>query len=152
MGTKWFFVAVTVAFLGLLSLQAYAKAPLVPQELSGATVLSVEECKKLLEAKVKVFDVRNELEYEDGHLPGAVSLPYKEKSAKSVNFDMAVDHFNLTRLPADKDIPIVFYCNGESCWKSYKASVTAIQAGYKKVFWFKGGFPEWVSKGFPVEK
>jgi len=29
--------------------------------------------------------------------------------------------------------------------------VTAIKAGYTKVYWFRGGFPEWKGKGFPTE-
>ena len=42
-------------------------------------------------------------------------------------------------------------CNGTECWKSYKATRTAVAAGYTKVYWFRGGMPEWREKHMPVE-
>ena len=47
--------------------------------------------------------------------------------------------------------PVIFACNGAECWKSYKSCVAAVNAGYQQVFWFRGGFPEWVARGYPVE-
>jgi rhodanese-related sulfurtransferase len=29
--------------------------------------------------------------------------------------------------------------------------VAAVKAGYTRVYWFRGGFPEWSAKGYPVE-
>lgn len=140
-----------VAFFAM-SASLYAENPIVPEGLSGAKVVNADECKKLISGNAKVFDVRNELEYGEGHIPGAVSLPYKEKSDKSVNFDVAADKFDISKLPSDKSTPIIFYCNGDRCWKSYKSSVAAIKAGHKNVNWFRGGIPEWKEKGYPVEK
>ena len=82
---------------------------------------------------------------------GAKSVTYKEKSAKAVNFDASQDSFDLSKLPSDKNAPIVFYCNAGECWKSYKASIAATKAGYKKISWFRGGMPEWKSKKLPTE-
>ena len=45
----------------------------------------------------------------------------------------------------------MFFCNGPECWKSYKASRAAVAAGYPKVYWFRGGMPEWREKRLPVE-
>jgi rhodanese-related sulfurtransferase len=139
---------VTIITLFAMSGTLYA---VVPDSLSGAKVINSEECKKLM-GNAKVFDVRNELEYGEGHLPGAVLLPYKEKSEKAVNFDASADKFDLSKLPSDKSTPIIFYCNGDRCWKSYKFSVAAIKAGYKNVNWFRAGIPEWKEKGYPIEK
>lgn len=75
----------------------------------------------------------------------------KEKSEKSINFDGRADDFELSRLPADKSTPIIFYCNGGECWKSYKACRTALKSGYSHVYWMRGGMPEWKAKGFPTE-
>jgi len=50
----------------------------------------------------------------------------------------------------DKNAELVFGCNGPECWKSFKAGTAAMKAGYKKVYWFRGGFPEWRSAGFDV--
>ncbi len=128
------------------------KKPIVPQTLEGTTVISAEECKKLMREGAKAFDVRNALEYEEGHIPGAISVVYKEKSEKSVHFDARLDSFDLKKLPSDKSAPMIIYCNGDTCWKSFKASTAAVKAGYQKVYWFKGGLPEWKEKGFVVEK
>jgi rhodanese-related sulfurtransferase len=46
---------------------------------------------------------------------------------------------------------VIFACNGAECWKSYKSCVAAIKGGYKQVYWFRGGFPEWVARGYAVE-
>jgi rsbT co-antagonist protein RsbR len=102
-------------------------------------------------AGVPVVDTRVAAEYAEAHIKGAISVPYKEKSAKDAGFDATQDSFDLTKLPADKNAPVVFYCNAGECWKSYKASVQAIKAGHKKVNWFRGGIPEWKSKGLPTE-
>ena len=81
---------------------------------------------------------------------GAKSVPYKEKSAKAVDFDASQDSFDLGKLPADKNAPVVFYCNGPECWKSYKASKVAAKAGFSAVHWFRGGLPEWRERKLPV--
>jgi rhodanese-related sulfurtransferase len=126
--------------------------PVVPDKLANAIVISAEEVENLIKSKAKVFDVRNELEYEAGHIPGAINIPYKEKSQKSVDFDSSLDKFDTKKLSVDKDTQIIIYCNGETCWKSFKASTALVKAGYKKVAWFRGGMPEWERKRFPVEK
>jgi rhodanese-related sulfurtransferase len=68
-----------------------------------------------------------------------------------VGFDPSQDQFDLGKLPADKAAPLVMFCNAGECWKSYKASVVAVKAGYSKVHWFRGGMPEWNSKGLPTQ-
>jgi len=96
-------------------------------------------------------DVRIEREYQEKHIKGAISLPYGEKSKKEVGFDAALDTFRLTDAVKDRNAPLIFACNGEECWKSYKASVWAQKEGYKNVYWFRGGFPEWKGKNLPLE-
>lgn len=122
-----------------------------PTSLSAATVVDAFKVKSLLDSGVPVIDVRVANEYAEAHIRGAKSIPYKEKSEKATNFDSKLDTFDLTKLPGDKNAPLVFYCNGPECWKSYKSAVVTLKAGHKKVFWFRGGFPEWKSKGLPVD-
>ena len=55
------------------------------------------------------------------------------------------------KLGPDRDAKLVFACNGPECWKSFKASQAAIKAGYRKVHWFRGGFPEWRSSGMKFD-
>lgn len=128
-----------------------AAEPLTPTSLQGGTVVSDEQVKANF-GKMKIFDVRKKAEYVEGHLPGAISVPYDEKSDKSVNFDAKQDKIDLSKFPSDKNEPLIVYCNGPKCWKSYKASVLLIKNGHKKVYWYRNdGFPGWKSKGYPVE-
>ena len=76
---------------------------------------------------------------------------YKEKSDFKPDFDVSVDSFEVDKLPADKAAKIVIYSDGPAGWKSYKAAVLAIKAGYKNVFWMREGFAGWTAKSYPVE-
>lgn len=122
-----------------------------PNALSGVTMVTAEQAKKLVDGGVPIIDARVSNEYAESHIKGAKSVPYKEKSIKEANFDAKQDSFDLAKLPADKGAALIFYCNAGECWKSYKASKQALDAGYKKVHWFRGGIPEWKAKGNPVE-
>ncbi len=122
-----------------------------PRVLDGVKIVSAEEVADLMKKGVPVYDTRSEEEYRERHIKGARWLPYVEKSAKEVGFDFAKDAFDVARASDSKDAPVVFACNGAECWKSYKSSVAAVKAGYKQVYWFRGGFPEWVARGYPIE-
>ena len=122
-----------------------------PKALPGATVVTLPEVKALVENGAVLVDTRIAEEYKDKHIPGALWLPYGEKSLKDVAFDAHADNFpGLAKL--DREQNIVFQCNGPECWKSYKASRAAIAAGYKHVYWFRGGMPEWETAGERTER
>ena len=122
-----------------------------PKALPGATVVDHDTVKALVSNGAVLVDTRIESEYKDKHIPGALWLPYGEKSLKDVAFDAKADNFpGLAKL--DREQHIVFQCNGPECWKSYKASRAAIAAGYKHVYWFRGGMPEWEMAGERTEK
>lgn len=147
----------SLRFTSLVLLVLLAAAPAcarpitTPATLPGVTVVTAEEARRLMAAGVLVVDTRVAQEYVEEHLPGAVHVPYKEKSAKRPDFDPRLDSFELKKLPADRSRPLILYCNAGECWKSYKAAKTAVKAGYTKVYWLRGGLPEWKAKGFPVE-
>jgi rhodanese-related sulfurtransferase len=128
-----------------------ARAAETPQALAGAKLVRAEEVKKMLDSGVPVVDTRVAAEYAEKTIKGAINVTYKEKSAKEPGFDASQDQFDLAKLPANKAAPVVFFCNAGECWKSYKASTAAIKAGYTKVQWFRGGFPEWSAKGLPTQ-
>ena len=141
------FVLAAVAIL-LMGNTAFADTP---DSLNGATVVDAAKAKSLIDSGVMAIDARVANEYAESHIKGAINIPYKEKSAKAVNFDVKEDSFDVSKLPAAKNTAMVIYCNGPECWKSYKASTAAIKAGYKTVYWFRLGIPEWKAKGYPTE-
>jgi rhodanese-related sulfurtransferase len=150
MNKRYWMRGVASIALGL-ALAVPALAGETPDSLAGTKVINAEEAKKLHDAGVPMIDSRVAAEYAEKTIKGAISVPYKEKSEKVATFDATQDHFDLSKLPADKSAPLVVFCNGPECWKSYKASVAAVKAGYSKVYWFRGGFPEWSSKGLPTQ-
>jgi rhodanese-related sulfurtransferase/ABC-type phosphate/phosphonate transport system substrate-binding protein len=121
-----------------------------PRQLPGATVVDAAAVKRLVAEGAVYFDTRTEAEFKQAHVPGARWLPYVEKSLKETDYDAKLDQFDATQLPADKAAPLIFACNGAECWKSYKASRAAIQAGHTRVHWFRGGVPEWRASGLAL--
>ncbi len=143
--TKALSLTLALAFSGA------AIAQETPATLDGVKLVSAEQARDLASKGAPLVDTRAAMEFAEKSAKGAVSVPYKEKSAKAVSFDRAQDGFDLAKLPADKAKPVIFFCNSGTCWKSYKASVLARDAGYKQVHWFRGGMPEWNQKGLPTQ-
>jgi rhodanese-related sulfurtransferase/ABC-type phosphate/phosphonate transport system substrate-binding protein len=122
-----------------------------PRALPGATVVDARTVAQLLQGGATYVDTRTDAEYKAGRVPGSVLVPYHEKSAKDADFDASQDKFELAKLGADMNAELIFACNGPECWKSFKASQAAVKAGYRKVHWFRGGFPEWRSSGLKFD-
>ena len=58
----------------------------------------------------------------------------------------------LASLTKDKFTPLVIFGEDAHSVHSYKAARQAVTLGYSYVFWFRGGFQEWLDKGMPVVK
>ncbi len=154
---RWFATANSASGLKPTSIRAEAaeyKAVaelgfFTPLALPGAKVVSAAEVQQLIAQGAAIVDARNDKEYKAAHIPQAMLVPYGEKSLKDVAFDPKLDHFvGLEKF--DKSRPTIFACNGAECRKSYKASKAAIRQGFKQVYWFRGGLPEWEAAGLPL--
>lgn len=86
---------------------------------------------------VLVVDVRPVVEYAQGHIPGARSMPVEE-----------LEH-RLAELPPDREI--VAYCRGPYCVYADEAARLLQEHGYT-VRRLTDGFPEWRAAGYPVEE
>lgn len=136
---------------GLVAISGGAIAVDNPTTLAGATVVTAAQARDLQSKGAVIVDARSAAEYAEQHIDGAISAPYKEKSEKKTDFDAIKDSVDLTKLPADKAKPIVTYCNGHDCWKSYKLADAAIKAGHTQVNWLRDGIPGWKAAGLPVK-
>ncbi len=125
----------------IASFNVYAEKPLAPKSLEGTTVITTDDIYKLAASKpnLVIIDSRRKEEYEKGHIEGSISL---------LNTKMTQD--NLKKLVATTDTPVIFYCNGARCMRSYNASKVAVDWGYKNIYWFRGGWKEWKNKGMPI--
>ena len=85
-----------------------------------------------------VIDVREDSEWEQGHLPGALHI---SKSYVEQQVEGAVP---------DKDAPVVLYCAGGV--RSLFAAQALEELGYTNVASMSGGFQQWKSAGLPWDK
>lgn len=81
---------------------------------------------------VLIVDVRPEVEYEHGHLPGAMSIPIESLPDAAPG------------LP--RDARIVVYCRGRYCLFADEALSILRDAGFDAVR-LEGGWPEWLMEG-----
>ncbi|MEN3366134.1 MAG: hypothetical protein V7606_3408 [Burkholderiales bacterium] len=122
---------------------------LTPATLPGATVVGAAEVAKLIGSGVTPVDTRTAKEFENEHINGSIHAPYIERSLKDRDFDPKLDDYTAI-LKLTRDKPLIFFCNGPECWKSYKASKIAVENGFKQVYWYRKGMPEWREKAMPV--
>ena len=85
-------------------------------------------------------DVRSQDMFDEGHIPGAVSLPLGE-------FDDRLETFAADVPPTQ---PIVTYCSGRLCQDSHTAAQRLLERGFENVVIYIDGFPGWVEYGYPV--
>ena len=87
-----------------------AESPLSPENLTSVKMVDSEWVKANYQ-KMIVVDPRFKAEYAEEHIPGAIPAVYMENSKKSVDFDSSKDTFDMSKLPADKNTPIIVIGN-----------------------------------------
>lgn len=118
---------------------------------AGVKIVDAKQVQDLQGKGAVIVDTRKASEFGEGTIKGAINLPYDpEKSAKAADFDASQDKFEMGKL-TDKNANIVVFCNSGTCFKSYKAAVVLAKNGYKNVYWYREGFPDWKSKKLPME-
>jgi rhodanese-related sulfurtransferase len=78
-----------------------------------------------------LIDVRPTVEFEHGHIPGAISIPVQELEER------------LRELPKTKRI--IAYCRGEYCLFADEAVALLRQRGFDAIR-LEGGWPEWAAE------
>jgi phage shock protein E len=85
---------------------------------------------------VVVLDVRSPEEFAEGHVPGALNVPYDQVAGR------------LGEIPRDKEL--VLYCR--SGRRVALAADVLVTQGYRRLWYLEGDMPEWIARGRPVEK
>ena len=98
------------------------------------------ETKKRLDAgeKIIVVDTREDSEWANGHIPGAIHL------------GKGVIERDIEKAIPDIDAPIVLYCGGG--FRSALAADNLQKMGYKNVISMDGGWRGWTEANFPVAR
>lgn len=87
-----------------------------------------------------LIDARDPYEYEEGHLPGSVNIPY----------EVAISDPALLESLDTGGRPIIAYCGGGDCEVSYTLALELVALGHERVAVYVGGFPEWQENDLPV--
>jgi rhodanese-related sulfurtransferase len=126
-------------FIALLSINV-SWAVDSPATIDGTTLVNAEDLIRLVDeiSNLTIIDSRIPGDRKQGYLEGSISLPDVDTNCES-----------LSKALPDKTAPALFYCNGVKCGRSAKAVTVAIGCGYNNIYWFRGGFEEWLAKGYP---
>ena len=102
-------------------------------------LISLNQAYELYRDKILFVDARNPEEFEEGHIAGAINIPY-----------FTIDQYNSTLSAIDKTEPLVTYCEGADCDMSIRLGNELFSKGFRKVFVFFGGWEEWSRAEYPV--
>ena len=96
----------------------------------GYQQISQEEAKAMMDTQVVIIlDVREQDEYDSGHIPGAVLLPVG-----------TIDETTAAEVIPEKDSTVLVYCRSGN--RSKTASAALAELGYTNIYEF-GGINTW---------
>lgn len=129
------------------SIQASDPNYISPEKVAGAETINSQKAKQLFDKGAFFIDVRKDSDFEAGRIPGALHLEYSDVDPNK----RLLSSKTLEENKVSKDSDIVFYCNGIHCARSSIAAKLSLEWGYKKVYYYRLGFPDWRLNGFPFE-
>jgi rhodanese-related sulfurtransferase len=101
-------------------------------------IIEIEDLQRIIkEESIVILDIRDELSYLRGHIPGAILAPLSEINS------MAAD------ILASKK-KIVTYCSCPAEESSMDAAFQLRERGGVEISVLKGGYPAWAKAGFDV--
>jgi len=136
---------VRLARVGIENVRGYLEGGLEAWRNAGLPVTSikqvtVDQLSDLLKNQSlrQVIDVRRSMEYQSGHVPGALTSP------------LAGIGKNVSTLQVDPNEPTAVICAGG--YRSSAAASLLESRGFKNLLNVTGGTSAWVNAGLPVEK
>ena len=101
--------------------------------------ITTEELQRLVETgHPQLIEVLPRSDYDDEHLPGAISVPLGELTAQAV-------------AELDRDRPIVTYCFDYQCDLSARAAARLESLGFADVYDYRASKVAWLAAGLPSE-
>lgn len=86
--------------------------------------------------QINVIDVRSRYEFDTLHIKGAINIPLADKDFTE----------QVKALTQKNGNPLVFYCNGRTCHKSYDAVTLLQRSRVANAFVYDAGIVEWAQK------
>ena len=109
-----------------------------PLAIAETDAISPKEAAAMhTEQKAVIVDVREDEEWNEHHIPGAVHIPLAQLNGR------------MSELKQYKDSPIITQCRGGK--RSAQAQTALKSAGFSKVYNMDGGILAWDKEGLATE-
>src|SRR6059058_4893747 len=96
--------------------------------------ISAGEAKQLIDQGAQLIDVRTDVEYEKGHIPGSTHVPLADVQRESANLD--------------REKPVILYCRSGN--RSAPAADAFAASGWD-AHSVEGGLLAWAEAGYELE-
>lgn len=107
-------------------------------------VIPLNEAVAFYDAREAVFvDARPPDIYAEGHIPGALNVPWQQVNDYLDKFFEKV---------TDTKTIVIAYCDGEACSLSEDLALMLSDMGYEKVKVLINGWTVWTQNGYPTEQ
>lgn len=103
-------------------------------------LINLNQAYKLFQMDILFLDARDIIEYKEGHIKKALSLPYLE-----------FDNYKSVQAKIPKSQTIICYCGGSDCELSKSLANRLFSQGYHNIYVFSGGWNQWKKAGYPVD-
>jgi rhodanese-related sulfurtransferase len=103
--------------------------------------IPLEDAATLFAENAAVFlDARNPAEYDQGHIQGAVNLPWNEVD----------NYFETVIMILDPEAMVITYCDGETCSLSHDLALFLKDLGFTRVKVLVNGWTLWNKNDLPI--
>ena len=126
---------------GIPLMERWQEKVLNEQLTGGLPAVSLKEVKEAHKSGDALFvDARDSEFFEQGHIPGALSLPVRD-------FDSVFPRLEKQLRAAPR---VITYCDGVSCETSVELTEKLLFAGLEYIEIFTGGIQQWQGAGLQV--
>jgi len=108
---------------------------------SEPKAIKLEQAFTLHNKGVLFIDARDEGDFLAGHISNSINIPFDD-----------FDNHEQKLAEISKEKPLVIYCAGSDCDLSILLGNLLFEKGYKQVYVFFGGWVEWLSANYPIER
>jgi PQQ-dependent catabolism-associated CXXCW motif protein len=132
-------------------LHAGAMHSATPNQIPGGQVITTQGLVSLVQQRQMpflIFDVLGDVQKLPGAIPAA---PASQPGSFNDDVQRQLGRYLQSVTNGNREVPLVFYCQGLQCWMSYNAALRAINLGYTNVLWYRGGIEAWMQAGLPTQ-
>lgn len=113
-----------------------------PDGVGEVIIITIEEAEALYQNREALFlDARSLEAYRSVHIEGSLSLPWEDFDKRFIEV--------MESIPPE--LPIITYCDGESCELSKDLAIALLARGYANVRVLPDGWRVWRESALPVE-